>query len=178
MADLSNQSSQKKHTQCNKKSTRVDLTPMVDLGFILITFFVFTAALTDAKTMDMVVPNDKDISVNDPVCQSCALTILLSEKNRIYYYEGREEDAIYKTTDYSSKGIRQLIMDKKKNVIHKMGQDNLVLIIKPSAEASFKNLIDLVDECSISKVKRYYMDEITHKEKSRMAEITVPKMVR
>jgi biopolymer transport protein ExbD len=168
MAEINNQPSQKKHkrTQCEKKSTKVDLTPMVDLGFILITFFIFTSALTDPKAMNLLVPNDNDTSRNDQICETCALTFILGDNNKLYYYEGKEEGAVFKTTDYSSKGIRQLITNKKKLVRDKFAEDRTVVIIKPTATSSFKNLIDLIDECNISVVKRYYIDEISEKEKA------------
>ncbi|HSN61888.1 MAG TPA: biopolymer transporter ExbD [Ferruginibacter sp.] len=174
MAEITNQTSQNKNkrTQCNKRSTKVDLTPMVDLGFILITFFVFTAALTDAKAMNLLLPNDSDTAVNDAVCESCALTFILEDNNRLYYYEGEEKNAQFKTSNYSSSGIRQLIMQKRKQVIQKMGKDRMVLLIKPASKSSFKNLIDVVDECNISLVKRYYIDEITDNEKNGIKEIT------
>jgi len=174
MAEITNQTSQNKNkrTQCNKRSTKVDLTPMVDLGFILITFFVFTASLTDPKAMNLLLPNDTDTLVNDNICESCALTFILEDNNRLYYYEGKEKNAQYKTSNYSSKGIRQLIMEKRRQVIKKMGKDQMVLLIKPAAQSSFKNLIDVVDECNISLVKRYYIDEITDEEKNKVKEIT------
>ena len=174
MAEITNQTSQNKNkrTQCNKRSTRVDLTPMVDLGFILITFFVFTASLTDPKAMNLLLPNDTDTLVNDNICESCALTFILEDNNRLYYYEGKEKNAQYKTSNYSSKGIRQLIMEKRRQVIKKMGKDQMVLLIKPATKSSFKNLIDVVDECNISLVKRYYIDEITDEEKNKVKEIT------
>ena len=174
MAEITYQTSQNKNkrTQCNKRSTKVDLTPMVDLGFILITFFVFTASLTDPKAMNLLLPNDTDTLVNDNICESCALTFILEDNNRLYYYEGKEKNAQYKTSNYSSKGIRQLIMEKRRQVIKKMGKDQMVLLIKPAAQSSFKNLIDVVDECNISLVKRYYIDEITDEEKNKVKEIT------
>ncbi len=176
MAEITNQTSQNKNkrTQCNKKSTRVDLTPMVDLGFILITFFIFTAALTDAKAMNLVLPNDKEIDVTDAVCESCALTFILASNNQLFYYEGKEEKALYKTSDYSSTGIRKLIVEKRKRVMNKIGKDNMVLIIKPMGHSNFKNLIDVVDECSISVVKRFYIDELTESENKKIAEISLP----
>lgn len=173
MAEISNQTSQKNNNRIpgNKRSTRVDLTPMVDLGFILITFFVFTAALAKAKAMNLLLPNDTDKNVNDFVCESCALTLLLDDDNRLYYYEGQEKNARYKTSNYSPSGIRKLILDKKQQVIRSTGKDQMMLLVKPSVTSSFKNLVDVVDECNISLVKRYYIDEITNDELSSIKKI-------
>ena len=170
MAEINNQPSQKKHkrTQCEKKSTKVDLTPMVDLGFILITFFIFTSALTDPKAMNLLVPNDQDTSQKDNICESCALTFIAGDNNKLYYYEGKEENAVFKTTDYSSKGIRQLIVNKKKDVTDQFHRDRTVVIIKPASTSSFKNLIDVIDECNISVVKRYYIAELSETEKAAL----------
>ncbi len=173
MAEINNQPSQQKHqrTTCTKKSTKVDLTPMVDLGFILITFFVFTAALSQPVAMNMVVPNDMDSTITDNLCETCVLTVLLGKDNRIWYYEGKEENAVYASTNYSANGIRNLLQQKKKNVFQKKGSDEFVLIIKPTAMASFKNLVDIVDECSINIVKRYYIDEPTVRDINKATEI-------
>ena len=161
MAEINTSTSQRKNlrTQCTKLPTKVDLTPMVDLGFILITFFIFTATLARPKAMDLMVPNDTDSST-DKICESCAITFLPGGNNQLYYYEGKKETAIIKKTDYLSTGIRHLLTDKKKRVKQSMLQDKMVVIIKPGAASSFKNLVDIIDECKISVVKRYYIDEV------------------
>lgn len=170
MADINNQPLQKKHqrTSCNKKSTRIELTAMVDLGFILLSFFVFTAALSQPMVMNLVVPNDKESGITDDICETCVLTLILDKDNKIFYFTGKEETALYRVTDYSSTGIRKIIMQKKKNVFQQNGKDDFVLIIKPTKHASFKNLVDVVDECSINRVKRYYIDEINEVDKNRL----------
>lgn len=172
MAEINNQpEKQKQQTVCNKKSTRVDLTPMVDLGFILVTFFVFTAALNESKAMNLLLPNDNNPAINDDICESCALTFILSKNNIVHYYEGSEKNASYKMTDYSSNGIRQNIIDKRKWVIQKRGKDELIIIVKPGKESSFKNLVDVVDECNITVVKRYYLAEPSAGENKMIAQI-------
>lgn len=172
MAEINNQpTKQKQQTVCNKKSTRVDLTPMVDLGFILVTFFVFTAALNESKAMNLLLPNDNNPAVNDDICESCALTFILSKNNIVHYYEGSEKNASYKLTDYSSNGIRQNIIDKRKRVIQKRGKDELIIIVKPGEESSFKNLVDVVDECNITVVKRYYLAEPSAADNKMIAQI-------
>ena len=171
-AEINNQpEKQEQQTVCNKKSTRVDLTPMVDLGFILITFFVFTAALNESKAMNLLLPNDNNPAINDDICESCALTFILSKNNIVHYYEGSEKNASYKMTDYSSNGIRQNIIDKRKWVIQKRGKDELIIIVKPGKESSFKNLVDVVDKCNITVVKRYYLAEPSAGENKMIAQI-------
>lgn len=148
-----------------KKSTRVDLTPMVDLGFLLITFFVFTTNLSKANAMDMVIPNDNNGAKNE-VCESCALTVLLGGHDMLYYYEGNEENAVYKTTVYSATGIRNLIAAKKNDLFKLNPHWELQLIIKASSRSTFKNMVDIIDEAAICGVKRYYMVELNEKDKS------------
>ena len=70
-----------------KKATRVDLTPMVDLGFLLITFFVFTSTMARPTVMKINMPNDQS-TVTDPICNSCVLTAILCNNDLIRYYEG------------------------------------------------------------------------------------------
>lgn len=105
MAEIETKRSAEKKKRFNKKSTRVDLTPMVDLGFLLLTFFVFTTTLSEAKAMDLVMPYDKVDTARDPVCESCVLTVVLDKGNKIKYYEGAaENNPPVKETDFSRKG--------------------------------------------------------------------------
>ncbi|MGQ0739368.1 MAG: ExbD/TolR family protein [Bacteroidota bacterium] len=105
--------------KAKKLSTRVDMTPMVDLGFLLITFFVFTATMSSPTTLDLNMPKD----VDDPtkkteVKESAVLTVLLGKDNHIYYYEGPLEVTEGKNNFKSStyKEIRQVIINKKNEV--------------------------------------------------------------
>lgn len=142
-----------------KKETRVDLTPMVDLGFLLITFFVFTSTMSRPTVMKVDMPFDQTIETNG-VCNSCALTVLLCTDNVIKYYEGDFAAAKIQSTNYA--GIRGIILKKKEMVKRVRGTtDEFVLIIKPTEKSSFKNFVDITDEVTINQVRRYYLDEIT-----------------
>ena len=148
-----------KQTKCKrfvKKSTRVDLTPMVDLGFLLITFFVFTTTMSSTKAMAMVTPKE-DTKVTDDICESCVITVLPAGNNKLYYYEGSEKNAVYKSTTYGADGLRTLLVNKKRMVAEL--QRDAILIIKPGAASTFKNLINIIDESSICLYKRYYLDK-------------------
>jgi biopolymer transport protein ExbD len=146
-----------------KKATRVDLTPMVDLGFLLITFFVFTTTMARPTAMKIDMPNDKTPTTDD-ICNSCVLTAVLCDQDKIKYYEGELGKAVLKTANYTT--IRQIIVAKKRKVKQARGsEDQFVLIIKPMETASFKNFVDITDEVTINNVKRYYIDDLTEAEK-------------
>ncbi|MEO6669283.1 MAG: biopolymer transporter ExbD [Ferruginibacter sp.] len=168
MAEMISINKQKKERKFSRRSTRVDLTPMVDLGFLLITFFVFTTTMSERKVMNAMVPDDKDSTINDLVCESCALTLIPGANNTLVYYEGIEKYPVYKTTGYAASGLRKLIMQKKQHVMEIMHNDKLVMIIKPSPESNFKNLVDLIDEASICRVKRYYITELSDEERKHI----------
>ena len=185
--------------KAKKLSTRVDMTPMVDLGFLLITFFIFTTTMSSPTTMELFMPKDTDKDEEQNKAKaSGALTVMLSKDNHIFYYAGElEPDAsnfkqgtfghtqIISPTGDTIKPIRQVIIDKKKAVIDghqhdagcekiwaKNGGDkkscldkDLVVVIKPGDEATYKNTVDMLDEMAISDVKRYAMVNLFDVEK-------------
>ncbi len=155
----------------NKKSTRVDLTPMVDLGFLLLTFFVFTTALTKPTAMNLIIPNDKIDTVKNPVCETCVLTVMLGKNNKIFYYEGMpENNPPVKETAFTNEGIRKILLQKLAAVKNAKGTaDDMVLIIKPGAESAFKNFVDMADEVTINNIKHYFIDELNEADKKILA---------
>jgi len=140
-----------------KLSTRVDLTPMVDLGFLLITFFVFTTTMSQATAMNMNEPKD-DPDQQLKVKNSGAMTILLGKGNQVYYYFGQlEADKLseeFKSTSF--KDVRKLIVDKKKST----PIDDLMYIIKSDSTSTFANSIDILDEMSIAAVPPGHYAEV------------------
>ncbi len=147
-----------------KLSTRVDLTPMVDLGFLLITFFIFTTSLSRPKALAIRLPKDVPDDIRQKQPASGALTFLLAGHDSVYYYEGDDLRTMQPT---SPAGIRTVILAKK----IKTNADNFMVIIKPGREASYRNIIEMLDEMNISAVKKYAMVEISPEEKSRMTKI-------
>jgi biopolymer transport protein ExbD len=173
--------------KAKKLSTRVDMTPMVDLGFLLITFFVFTSTMSEPKSLNLNMPKDdvKDDQKTE-VKESSVLTILLGKGDKVYYYEGKllPDASNFKSSTF--KDIRKVIIDKKAEVksrfnpatvdqkacdkekeeARKKGDPNweracedidFTVIIKPDEDATYKNAVDILDEMTINQVKRYAM---------------------
>ncbi|MBP6022120.1 ExbD/TolR family protein [Ferruginibacter sp.] len=146
-----------------KLSTRVDLTPMVDLGFLLITFFVFTTTMSKPTVMKMNEPKDEKVEDQMKVKESAVMTILLGKEDQIYYYMGTltAEGASQQFKSSSFKDIRQIILDKKRSVPDgdKLKSD-LMYIIKADKESKFKNIIDILDEMSINAIPPGHYAEV------------------
>jgi hypothetical protein len=143
--------------KAKKLSTRVDLTPMVDLGFLLITFFVFTTTMSQPTAMALNEPKD-DTTTQIKVKESGVMTILLGKENGVYYYYGQlEADKLseqFKSSNF--KEVRDLILKKKKAT----PIDDLMYIIKSTKESTFKNAIDILDEMAICAVPPGHYAEV------------------
>lgn len=149
--------------KAKKATTRVDLTPMVDLGFLLITFFIFTTTMSQPTAMKLLLPKDTDKpEERNKAKESGTLTLLLgatdpvSQTQSVFYYEGilAIDGSNFISSTY--KKIRDVIIDKKRRTPDK----DFVVIIKPSNEATYKHLVDILDEMAINDCKRYAMVEI------------------
>lgn len=145
-----------------KQSTRVDLTPMVDLGFLLITFFIFTTTMNQPTSMNLNMPKDtENPDENTKVKESGSLTLMLGKGNVIYYYYGADP-ATMQTTGY--KDVRNIILEKKK----KTPAEDFFVIIKPDKDATYKNAVNILDEMNINDVSRYAMVDPTADEYSKI----------
>ena len=147
--------------KAKKLSTKVDMTPMVDLGFLLITFFIFTATMNDPAAMQLYMPKDTDKQEElNKAKESGALTIMLGKNNQVYYYEGQlaPDGSNFMSTNF--KGIRDVIIKKKRST----PPDDLVIVIKPNDEATYKNTVDILDEMTINDIKRFALVHITRQE--------------
>ena len=134
-----------------KQSTRVDLTPMVDLGFLLITFFIFSTTMNQPTALNLSMPKDTENQEEETkVKESGSLTLMLGKGNVIYYYYGIDPTTM-ETATY--KQVRDIILTKKK----KTPIEDLFIIIKPDKDATYKNAVDILDEMNINDISRYAM---------------------
>jgi biopolymer transport protein ExbD len=158
----------------NKKQTpRVDLTAMVDLAFLLITFFMLTTSLSKPIAMDIVKPDKGEENIDRiDLPASRSMTILLGSNNRVAWYMGVAGKSQPSIEDYHQ--IRKSIFRNKMKVAAANGNDakkSLIVIIKPTSGASYKNFVDIMDELNITQVTTAPSiddDHITDTEKNFM----------
>jgi biopolymer transport protein ExbD len=142
-----------------KLSTRVDLTPMVDLGFLLITFFIFTTTMSQATAMKLFLPKDADKPEDqNKAKQSGVITILLGKDNNVFYYEGELDNSASNFKSSNFHDIRDVLIRKKNSVKE---EKDFVVILKPSDECTYKNVVDILDEMTINVCKKYALVDIS-----------------
>ena len=152
----------------NKKPIKIDMTPMVDLNFLLLMFFMFTSSFTKHNVMDLGLPGKDENSrpINDKVIdQRNQITFIIGENNRIFYHQSNEKDlteAGLKETDYNGLNVSKIISNAYEKAPKK---EIFTIIVKPTDDANYKNFVDMMDNISISKKERYGISDIKPWEK-------------
>ncbi|MGZ3919189.1 MAG: ExbD/TolR family protein [Bacteroidia bacterium] len=182
--------------RAKKQSTRIDMTPMVDLAFLLLTFFVLTATFSKPKSMELTFPAPPDDITKQPPIKN-GITFLLSKDDRIFYYEGefrpKDDEKGPKTQlselNFGTEGkqsLRKYLLEKDKAMqakvkalIEKHDKKQLedttfkrmvrdakadkntpTFLIKTDDKATYKNVIDMIDELNYNVVGKYVMVDI------------------
>ena len=193
MAEIQDNGGKKKGSKQKKMNIRVDFTPMVDMNMLLITFFMLCTSLSKPQTMEISMPsNDKNITEEqqNKVKASQALTLLLADNGKLYYYEGEPDYKDYtslKEITYGADGLRKLLLRKNYDAITKVrelkqkkanlelneeeykkqvaevksGKDTPTVIIKATDKSTYKNLSDALDEMQICSIGKYVIVDIT-----------------
>lgn len=151
-----------------KANLKIDMTPMVDLGFLLISFFIFTTEVSKPAITNLFMPKDGD---STKVPQSKSLTILLDNNDQIFYYNGDMNEAIknnqiFQTSYNEINGIGNVIRQKQNQLAkRKTDKKELVILIKPFTNTSYRNVVDILDEMLINEVTRYMIADPENEEK-------------
>ena len=193
MAEVQQKDSGGKKGKQKKMNIRVDFTPMVDMNMLLITFFMLCTSLSKPQTMEISMPsNDKKITEEDQtkVAESRAITLILGEDDKVYYYVGLPDYNDYtslKVTTYDADGLRALLLDRNRDIVAKIKELKKkklnkeitdeqydeqaieikgvktapVVMIKATDDATYKNLVDALDEMQICSISKYAIVDIT-----------------
>ncbi|MFI5164840.1 MAG: ExbD/TolR family protein, partial [Bacteroidia bacterium] len=170
--------------RAKKHSARIDMTPMVDLGFLLLTFFVLTTQFSKPKEMEINMPVKPKDTSNIMKVDTTSLTLLLTEnQEKVFYYYGKfkNDPSIIKETNYSKEGIRKVFRERNKDVRAlikhetdkymknqmadttfkrkvrdiKGAKDAVFVIVKADEKAKYKSVIDVIDELNVADVGKY-----------------------
>ncbi|WP_432712323.1 ExbD/TolR family protein [Pedobacter sp.] len=157
MAELDTSGGGKKgggKVRTKKANTKVDLTAMVDLAFLLITFFMLTTSLSKPLAMDIVKPDQDAKDENRlELRASQTMTILLGKNDKVAWYMGEAGASRPNIEGFGE--IRKSILENKKKVADANNNDpkrTLVVVIKPTSGAKYKNFVDIMDELNITKI--------------------------
>ena len=141
----------------SKNNVEVDMNPMTDLAFLLLTFFMLATTFSKPQAMELVLPEKVDHNnekLEHPVKESQALTLLLHGDDELYYYLGITDPKLEKVK-YGPDGIRKLLMQKNSEI------DKMVILIKPTDKCKYENLVDVLDEMNICDIQRYAIVDVT-----------------
>ena len=146
--------------RATQRSTRIDMTPMVDLAFLLLTFFMLTTTFAKPSVMDLNMPVNKTDGSTVPA--SKALTIILGKGHKVHYFFGLNAPhdktvAVpeLKTTSFAANGIRRQLLTRQQQ------QKDLVVLIKPGPDSKYQDMVDILDEMNITNQRKYALVKIT-----------------
>ncbi|WP_316735434.1 biopolymer transporter ExbD [Pedobacter aquatilis] len=146
------------NTGGKKATPRVDMTPMVDLMFLLVTFFILTTSISTPQAMDITKP-DKDDNLPEnrlALKATKTMTILLGKNNKVAWYMG--EAGKSSPTIESFQEVEASIL-KNRKASNETEKDPFVVLVKPTSGSTFQNFVDIMDELEILKVNARQIDD-------------------
>ena len=139
----------------HRSAPSLDMTPMVDLAFLLLTFFVMTTTLNKPQTMEITMPEKPKPEDKQPmVNEKRVLTLVLGGEDKIYWYLGITDPKV-ELSNFSNDGIRKVLLQQNAQI------SEMVVLIKPSDQSKYKNVVDILDEMNISNIARFALVDIT-----------------
>jgi biopolymer transport protein ExbD len=148
-----------------KQSTKIDMTPMVDLAFLLLTFFILTDTFVRPGIISLIMPEPlTDITQLQPLAAEKAFNVVLAPDNRIYWWIGIEGPPV--STNYSKEGVRKILLQKSG------ANPNLMVLIKPMDKSRYENVVDVLDELNITRISRYAIVDFTEDDRAILAKVS------
>jgi biopolymer transport protein ExbD len=163
MADISQKHESRNapgKVRSKKVSTRIDMTPMVDLAFLLLTFFILTSTFNQSKMLKLEMP--ERAGDPPPMNDENILNVVLAENDTIYWWHGLEPVAM--VTNYSKSGIRKIVLERRRT------NPELMVLIKAQDNSRYQNMVDILDEMKITGTSRYAIVDLSEDDMLRIGD--------
>lgn len=163
-------------SKTKKKSTKIDMTAMVDVAFLLLTFFVLTASMSSTAVMELTMPpkadnEEEEEDVRKKIIEDKIMTLVLEDNDKVSYYVGITEPEVMKS-QFDNDGVRKVLLSHIaygktigaplcKTVNNAKGCWDPIFVIKPRVQSRYKNLVDVLDELAITQAPKYAIDKFT-----------------
>jgi biopolymer transport protein ExbD len=162
MDEFNNPIKDKRKTTSGKGGIATDMNAMVDLAFLLLTFFMLTTTMVRPKVLEMIMPvpdKEEELSKGQTLKESRALTLVPFPEGKLYYYKGFSE-AVFLEAGQAFEDIATVLNQ------HALSQEEPIVIIKPHPESHFEQVVDLIDAVHLAKIQRYAFDQYGEKEET------------
>ena len=162
MAEISSSAPAGRGTKFRRKklSTRIDMTPMVDLAFLLLTFFILTASFNQPTVMQLTMPDGKGEPT--PLSKDKALTLILGKNGQVHYFFGLSTEAspaTLRTTTLGPEGLRRVLLERQRHL------PAPTVLIKSGQDAKYRDLVDALDEMTITNQQKYALVDLSSADK-------------
>ena len=195
---IQNEGAKKGKRRFKRHSQFIDMTPMVDLACLLLTFFMLTTIFVKPKVMEIAIPNGVG---SNSIPGNRTINIIVDENNKVYWYNGNANTKkgplpTLVASSFGSNGIRKMLLNRnrelfvkvdeinqlasgnnekanenlKKQVLNLKREDNNgpIVLIKASEKATYGNMVDVIDEMTVCNIARYAIVDLSPEEKSML----------
>jgi biopolymer transport protein ExbD len=143
----------KKGKKKRRLNVRIDMTPMVDVAFLLLTFFMLTTTMNRPQTMEINLPPDNKTKVE--IAASNLLTLLVKENGDIFYYIGLGAATDPPPARVAFSDLRKTLDQKNKD------NPKLVTLIKIDRKGKYHMMVDIMDELNLANITRFSLAPMT-----------------
>lgn len=146
-------------------STKIDMTPMVDLAFLLLTFFILTSTFMKNNVIKLEMPEKPAPGVTPPLVNiNKVMNLVLAENDKLYCWTGEEPPA---EITYSRDGLRKTLLEMQQRI------PDGFLLIKPKDTSKYHNIIDVLDEVEITGIARYSIVPFTDEDQAYIGRLAM-----
>jgi biopolymer transport protein ExbD len=142
------------HRPKRRVGVRIDMTPMVDVAFLLLIFFMVTTVFRTPQALEINLPPDDNIKIE--IAESKVLSVRVLPDDRTYWKRGKDPWA---RTDVG--GLSGVFKNFK-------GNKDLVVVIKIDRDAKFNNMVKIIDQLDLATLTRFSLGTLSPEEKKEV----------